>query len=109
MRAKIKGALRYPCFVLGFGVVAVVITMKVIIPKFQKVFEQLGGQLPGATRALMDMTDFVNSWKGAVLGIAIALFSAWLFKWAKTPVGRRKIDTWKLKMPLVKGIVACGA
>ena len=109
MRAKIKGALRYPCFVLGFGVVAVIITMKVIIPKFQKVFEQLGGQLPGATRALMDMTDFVNSWKGAALGIAIVLAVIWLVKWAKTPTGRRKIDTWKLKMPLVKGIVACGA
>ena len=109
MRAKIKGALRYPCFVLGFGVVAVVITMKVIIPKFQKVFEQLGGQLPGATRALMDMTDFVNSWKGAALGLALAFATVWLVRWAKTPAGRRKIDTWKLKMPLVKGIVACGA
>ena len=109
MRAKVKGALRYPCFVLGFGVVAVIITMKVIIPKFQKVFEQLGGQLPGATRALMDITDFVNSWKGAVLGIVLALVTVWLVKWAKTPEGRRKIDTWKLKMPLVKGIVACGA
>ena len=109
MRAKIKGALRYPCFVLGFGVVAVVITMKVIIPKFQKVFEQLGGQLPGATRALMDITDFVNSWKGAVLGIVLALVTVWLVKWVKTPSGRRKVDTWKLKMPLVKGIVACGA
>ncbi|MBR1587815.1 MAG: type II secretion system F family protein [Kiritimatiellae bacterium] len=109
MRAKIKGALRYPCFVLAFGVIAVVITMKVIIPKFQKVFQQLGGQLPGPTRALMDMTDFVNSWKGAALGVAIALASVWLFKWAKTPAGRRKIDAWKLKMPLVKGIVACGA
>lgn len=109
MRAKIKGALRYPCFVLGFGVVAVIITMKVIIPKFQKVFEQLGGQLPGATRALMDITDFVNSWKGAVLGIVLALVTVWLVKWSKTPTGRRKIDTWKLKMPLVKGIVACGA
>ena len=109
MRAKIKGALRYPCFVLGFGVVAVVITMKVIIPKFQKVFEQLGGQLPGATRTLMDITDFVNSWKGAALGIVLALATVWLVKWAKTPEGRRKIDTWKLKMPLVKGIVACGA
>ena len=109
MRAKIKGALRYPCFVLGFGVVAVVITMKVIIPKFQKVFEQLGGQLPAPTRALMDMTDFVNSWKGAALGIVLALVTVWLVKWSKTPTGRRKIDTWKLKMPLVKGIVACGA
>ena len=109
MRAKIKGALRYPCFVLGFGVVAVVITMKVIIPKFQKVFEQLGGQLPGATRALMDMTDFVNSWKGAALGIFLVLAIVWLVKWSKTPTGRRKIDTWKRKMPLVKGIVACGA
>ena len=109
MRAKIKGALRYPCFVLGFGVVAVIITMKVIIPKFQKVFEQLGGQLPGATRALMDITDFVNSWKGAVLGIVLALGTVWLVRWVKTPSGRRKVDTWKLKMPLVKGIVACGA
>ncbi len=109
MRAKIKGALRYPCFVLGFGVVAVVITMKVIIPKFQKVFEQLGGQLPGATRALMDMTDFINSWKGAVLGVVLALATVWFVKWMKTPEGTRRIDTWKLKMPLVKGIVACGA
>ena len=109
MRAKIKGALRYPCFVLGFGVVAVVITMKVIIPKFQKVFEQLGGQLPAPTRALMDMTDFVNSWKGAALGLALAFAIVWLVRWSKTPEGRRKIDTWKLKMPLVKGIVACGA
>ena len=109
MRAKIKGALRYPCFVLGFGVVAVVITMKVIIPKFQKVFEQLGGQLPGATRALMDMTDFLNSWKGAALGLILALAIVWFVKWVKTSEGRRKVDTWKLKMPLVKGIVACGA
>ena len=109
MRAKVKGALRYPCFVLGFGVVAVIITMKVIIPKFQKVFQQLGGDLPDATRALMDMTDFVNSWKGAVLGVVIALAVVWLLKWSKTPIGRRKIDAWKLKMPLVKGIVASGA
>ena len=109
MRAKVKGALRYPCFVLGFGVVAVLITMKVIIPKFQKVFQQLGGNLPDATRALMDMTDFVNSWKGAVLGVVIALAVVWLLKWSKTPIGRRKIDAWKLKMPLVKGIVASGA
>ena len=109
MRAKIKGALRYPSFVLGFGVIAVVITMKVIIPKFQKVFEQLGGQLPGATRALMDMTDFVNSWKGAALGVFLVLAIVWLVRWSKTPEGRRKLDMWKLKMPLVKGIVACGA
>ena len=109
MRAKIKGALRYPCFVLGFGVVAVIITMKVIIPKFQKVFDQLGGQLPGATRALMDITDFVNSWKGAALGVVIVFAAVWLVKWMKTPEGLRRIDTWKLKMPLVKGIVACGA
>ena len=109
MRSKIKGALRYPCFVLGFGVIAVVITMKVIIPKFQKVFVQLGGQLPGATRTLMDITDFVNSWKGAALGVALALATGWFVRWARTPAGTRRIDTWKLKLPLVRGIVACGA
>ena len=109
MRSKIKGALRYPSFVLGFGVVAVIITMKVIIPKFQKVFASLGGQLPSATRALMDIADFVNSWKGAALGVVLACATVWFVKWSKTPAGRRRIDMWKLKLPLVKGIVACGA
>ena len=109
MRSKIKGALRYPSFVLGFGVVAVIITMKVIIPKFQKVFASLGGQLPSATRALMDIADFVNSWKGAALGVVLACATVWFVKWSKTPGGRRRIDMWKLKLPLVKGIVACGA
>jgi type IV pilus assembly protein PilC len=69
----------------------------------------LGGQLPGATRTLMEITDFVNSWKGAVLAVLLALGIAAFVKWAKTPEGTRRIDAWKLRMPLVKGIVACGA
>ena len=109
MRAKIKGALRYPSFVLGFGVIAVVITMKVIIPKFQKVFAQLGGQLPDATRLLMDISDFINSWKGLALGVLLGVGIFWFVSWSKTPGGRRQIDRWKLRLPLMKGIVACGA
>ena len=43
--------------------------------------------------------------------MAIALVAAvwWFKKWKQTPSGRLKVDGWKLKAPLVKGIVAAGA
>jgi type II secretory pathway component PulF len=44
-----------------------------------------------------------------VLAIFIAIFVAWFRKWKETQAGRLKIDGWKLRAPLIKGIVAAGA
>ncbi len=108
MRGKIKSALTYPVIVLCFGVLAVIGALVWIIPQFQKVFDSMGASLPLPTLILIGLSHFVISYGWLVL-IGVVLFVLWFRKWKQTPVGMRKIDNLKLKMPLIKGIVAAGA
>ena len=108
MRSKIKSALSYPMIVLVFGVFAVVAALVWIIPKFQKVFDSMGATLPLPTRILIGMSNALTHY-GWAMALGIVLFALWFRKWSKTEPGRLKIDGWKLKAPLISGIVAAGA
>ncbi len=108
MRAKIKSALSYPMIVLVFGVLAVIAALVWIIPKFQKVFATMGATLPLPTRILIGMSDALIHW-GWLMAICVVGIFLWFRHWANTSSGRLKIDGWKLRAPLIKGIVACGA
>jgi type II secretory pathway component PulF len=108
MQSKIKSALSYPIVVLVFGVCAVVACLVWIIPKFEKVFASMGATLPLPTRILIGLSDMVVSYGWL---IAIASGAAWSFfsYWKnKTEAGRYRVDGWKLRAPLIKGIVAAG-
>jgi type IV pilus assembly protein PilC len=50
---KIRGAVAYPIFVVSLITVVIIGIMTLIVPRFQMIFSQLGGQLPGFTRAFM--------------------------------------------------------
>lgn len=108
MRGKIKSALSYPVIVLCFGVLAVIGALVWIIPQFQKVFDSMGATLPLPTKILIGMSDGLIQY-GWLIALVIALVAVWFGKWKKTPVGLRTVDSWKLKAPLIRGIVAAGA
>lgn len=108
MRSKIKSALSYPAIVMIFGVFAVIAALVWIIPKFQKVFDSMGATLPLPTRILIGMSDALTGY-GWLMAIGVAAGIWWFRKWKETPAGRLKVDGWKLRAPLIKGIVASGA
>lgn len=107
MRSKIRGAMTYPCIVLGLGVVAVIFAMVKIIPKFTDLFKNLGKELPFATRLLMGMSESLIKYGMFYLVGLIACFIL-LRKWKNGP-GRYRWDKLKLRLPLIKGLVATGA
>ena len=107
MRGKIKSALSYPVIVLIFGVFAVVAALVWIIPKFEKVFSSMGATLPLPTRILIGMSNALINW-GWLIAIIAAVLGVLFVKWKNSPSGRYKVDGWKLRAPLIKGIVACG-
>ena len=43
------------------------------------------------------------------MAIGVAILALWFKRWKTTPSGLRRLDAWKLKAPLVSGIVAAGA
>lgn len=107
IRNKVKGALIYPCIVLSLGVIGVIGALVWIIPLFEKVFASMGGSLPLPTRILIGMSDAVIGY-GWLMAIGIFALVVWFRKWVATPSGRIKFDGVKLKMPLIKNIVANG-
>lgn len=103
-RKQIKAATRYPSFVI-FALVAALIVMNIfVIPVFAGMFEKFDTELPLMTRILLGMSDFfMHQWYVLIGLILVSIFIIKRYK--DTQEGRLKWDHWKLKMPIVGGIV----
>ena len=102
---KIKSALAYPIVVMAISVVTVLVMVTFILPRFMKLFDQMGAKLPWTTKMLMGLSHAVTSQWYAFIGGAVLCF--FLFKkYTRSANGRRKIDSILLKLPLVGDIVS---
>ncbi|MHC4496719.1 MAG: type II secretion system F family protein, partial [Planctomycetota bacterium] len=70
---KVKGAMVYPIFVLSFIVIIVIFIMAFIVPRFKKIFDQIGGTLPAFTRGFMGFYDVLRYNLHYIIGLVIFL------------------------------------
>ena len=96
---KIKGAMAYPIFVLSFIVVIVIFIMAFIVPRFRKIFDQIGGHLPAFTQGFMNVYDVLAHNIFYIVG-AIVLFVVAGTILNKTQDGHRMFSRLVLKLPL---------
>ena len=75
-----------------------------VVPMFEDLYADLGGELPVPTRILLAISAVVQSWWWLVLAISVA---GWfLFKrWVATDSGRMAWDNIKLRMPIFGKLV----
>jgi type IV pilus assembly protein PilC len=97
--AKTKGALIYPAIV-SLAMIAVGFVMMIfVVPKLTSMYKDFGAELPGPTRFLMGLSDFmVQFWYLFIIG-GIAGFLGFQ-AYRKTPIGKYKVDEMLLKMPI---------
>ena len=98
-RNKIKGAMMYPVAVLIFAIVIIIGLFIFVIPKFESALSQLGAPLPGPTKMVFALADFLVHRGWLVLIVSIVLYVLYI-RWTKTPAGRRRKDAGSLKMPI---------
>lgn len=60
-RKQIISALTYPSVVLFVAVGVLTFLLIYIVPKFQDIFNQLGSELPGITKTLIAVSEFVQN------------------------------------------------
>lgn len=70
---KVKGAMAYPIFVLSFIILIVIFIMAFIVPRFRKIFDQIGGTLPAFTRGFMGFYDVLRYNILYIIGAVIVL------------------------------------
>jgi len=66
LKAQVKGAMTYPVITLAIAVVVLGVILVFVIPVFQKMFADFGGQLPVPTQIVVTLSNFV---KGNILWI----------------------------------------
>ncbi len=103
MRQKIKGALRYPTFVVAAIAIAIGILTIFVIPVFAKVYAGMKVELPLLTRILLAVSDFAVHWWWMVIAFVAACAQAFRLM-LKQSSGRYRWDKFKLRLPLIGGI-----
>jgi type IV pilus assembly protein PilC len=103
IRTKIKSAMMYPCVVFAFALLMATGIVFFVLPKFRVVFEGLVGpnfELPLVTELLMSFGDISRSYWYIPVMLIIGLTVAYNLT-MRTEAGRFKLDSWKLKIPIV--------
>ena len=100
LRKKVIAALFYPVILIGVAIAAISLLLIYVVPTFSQVYADAGSQLPLITRLLISFTGGLRSTAIFWLpGGAVALYA--LQGWARSEKGRRRLDRWKLALPLL--------
>lgn len=104
LKQFIVSASIYPLFLLFVGVLAIIILMTTILPRFEVLFEGLGHQLPFHVRFMMDMAKGIGN-HPLVAFFLLAAPPAALVSYLKTKDGKAMYDRLSIKTPLLSGFI----
>lgn len=101
---QLKRALSYPIIVMVFVAIAMTIIVVFVVPRFGKIFEANGVDLPVTTRIVQAIGDSVKAaWWGyaaMLAGIIGGLVAMW-----KSPTGRDIFERLMLRIPHIGKII----
>ncbi len=104
LRENIKSALIYPLLLLVITLGSLIVLITFVVPKFTVLFEEMGRELPLATRIVIDVGDALRGywWLFLLLGLlaALGLRAMW-----RNPEGRQRLDGWLLRAPVAGAVV----
>ena len=99
LKAIVKKAMIYPIIVMIVAVIVIIVMLVKVIPAYDSLFEQLGGELPALTRAVVAVSDFImHDWFWIIVVLIAAGFALSVFK--KTITGQIVFGTIARKLPV---------
>jgi type IV pilus assembly protein PilC len=100
LKKKVKGAMIYPCAIVGVAVIVVAVLMIFVIPVFAELYGGMGQALPLPTQVCIDISNWFVSYWYLLVGAVVGVFMSISFYY-KTPQGRMNIDRLLLRMPII--------
>lgn len=106
-KKKVQSAMIYPVVVVGVAVSIVVLLMVVVVPKFQDIFNDMlgGAALPGPTRLVVGISNFLKENILISLGLGVACF--FLVKFLlRTKFGSKGFNWFSINAPKLGDLVS---
>ncbi|HWG08474.1 MAG TPA: type II secretion system F family protein [Solirubrobacteraceae bacterium] len=104
LRRQIRSAMIYPILVITFAVGVMMALVAFLVPVFEGVFKQFGGELPSITKVSVFLSHAVTGyWWLMFLSAAGAIVA--FIKWKNSKWGRPQWDHFRLRIPMKIGTI----
>jgi type IV pilus assembly protein PilC len=104
LRRQIRSAMIYPVLVIVFAVGVMMALVAFLVPVFEGVFKQFGGELPKITQVSVFLSHAVLGYWWLMFGLFGGAIVSFL-KWKKTTWGRAQWDRFRLRVPMKIGTI----
>ncbi|MBI5557272.1 MAG: type II secretion system F family protein [Deltaproteobacteria bacterium] len=104
LKEYIKSAMLYPAFLVGVGGISIFLLLTFVIPRFSMIFDTMGRSIPLATQLLLSFSEILKTWWW-LIGIVLAGCFMGFHHYARTETGRLRLDTLKLKIPIMHDLI----
>ncbi|MGH2854268.1 MAG: type II secretion system F family protein [Solirubrobacteraceae bacterium] len=104
LRRQIKSAMVYPIMVIIFAVAVMMALVAFLVPVFEGVFKQFGGELPKITQVSVFLSHAVTGYWWLMFGLTGAISVAFI-KWKSSSWGRKQWDRFRLRIPMKIGTI----
>ena len=103
LESAVKKAMIYPIVLIIVMIGVICAMMLFVIPRFVGMFDEIGGELPAVTKALMAISNFfVHYWWAILIGV-VAIVVGYKTFYA-TQNGKELVDRLKLRIPVLGNI-----
>jgi type IV pilus assembly protein PilC len=103
LKKKLLVSLLYPSVLICLVIALIVFLVTYVVPNFAALYTSMEAKLPAATRVLIAVGTTARSY--VLLGAALVLVSGLgLYLWARRDSSQERLDTWKMRMPLLGDI-----
>ncbi len=104
LKSKVKGAMTYPIVTLIIAGAVLAVILVFVIPVFEEMFADMGGQLPAFPRMVVTVSDFTK--KNVIyIIVGLILFIFAFKKFHSTEKGRAFIDKNILRLPVFGDLI----
>jgi type IV pilus assembly protein PilC len=104
LRRQIKSAMVYPALVIVFAIGVMMALVAFLVPVFEGVFKQFGGELPKITQVSVFLSHAVTGyWWLIFLLMGASVFG--FLKWKSSSWGRPQWDHFRLRIPMKIGAI----
>jgi type IV pilus assembly protein PilC len=104
LRRQIRSAMVYPALVITFAIGVMMALVAFLVPVFEGVFKQYGGELPKITQVSVFLSHAVTGYWWLIFLLA-GLSAFGFIKWKGSSWGRPQWDHLRLKIPMKIGSI----
>ena len=103
-KSLVKKAMMYPIVVIIVAIIVVIVMLVKVIPSYVVMFDQMGTELPGITKAVQALSNFIiNRW--FILAPCVVVIVAAVMQFSHTNEGKHFFGKLALSIKPIKNLV----